>query len=172
MAFRYLIILNITVEQWLKVIVGPACRSVAVMVFISLKKEVVQRSTVQSLDIQRGCAIMNLPNGDKQMEDCESRWNQKSVSEKIEYFEDKILGHLDECCQAFDLEEIMVIGFNPKDRLYCWNAAMNLIEQGRVHVIQIREKFHPDNLRWLIVGFKYEILCNEKFHPPGKVVKV
>ncbi len=95
-----------------------------------------------------------------------------SVEQKVKAFEQKILGHLDECCQAFDLEEVMSIGFNEKDRLYCWNAAMNLVEQGSLHVIQIREKFNEDNLRWIIVGFNYEVLSNVKFHPPGKVVKV
>lgn len=86
----------------------------------------------------------------------------------LQAFEDKILGHLDEACQAFDLEEIMSVGFSEKDRLLCWNAAMNLVEQGRVHLIQLRNKNVPGSpVRWVIVGFPYQIVKNKTFLPPG-----
>lgn len=98
-----------------------------------------------------------------------SKWFNMTSEQKIKSFELMILGHLDAACQAFDLEEVMSCGFEDADRLLCWNAAMNLVEQERVHVIQIREKFKEEHVRWVIVGFKYETLSNCKFHPPGIV---
>ncbi len=91
-----------------------------------------------------------------------------SPAEKIKHLEDAIMNQFDGSYQAFDLEELA--SCYPDDRLHCWNAAMNLVEQGRAHVIQVREKENPDNLRWIMVGFDCEILSNKKFHPPGQLI--
>lgn len=98
-------------------------------------------------------------------ERCQRDWERLSPKQKIREYESKILGHLDATCQAFDLEEIMSVGFSDTDRGLCWNAAMNLVEQGRVHLIQIRQK-NSSAVRWVIIGFEYVIQDNSEFLPP------
>lgn len=91
------------------------------------------------------------------------------TAKKMEAMTNKILGQFESTYQAFDLEEILSLYTNEQDRMLCWNAAMNLVEQGRVHVIQVAEKENPSHVRWILVGFEHEILSNDKFVPPGPV---
>lgn len=92
-----------------------------------------------------------------------------NTEQKVRAFEKKILGHFDASCQAVDLTEIMDVGFNEQDRLLCWNAAMNLVEQERVHLLQITEKQNPSTCRWILIGYAFKILNNKVFRPPGNL---
>jgi hypothetical protein len=103
--------------------------------------------------------------------------NHTQIKYTVESFEKKILGHLDDTCQAFDLEEIMCLAPNDAQRMLCWNAAMNLVESGKVNLLQIQNT-QNQQVRWIILGFinsefKYDWmwkkLSNKKWVPPGVI---
>ena len=95
-------------------------------------------------------------------------WDSMTTKQKLKCFEGKILGHLDQVCQAFDLEEVLSLATNPDERRLAWNAAMNLVEQGRVHLIQIKNE-ETSALMWVILGYPGKILSNKTFQEPKAV---
>jgi hypothetical protein len=92
--------------------------------------------------------------------------------QRVKFFEKQIMGQFDSSFQAFDLEEVLATAWDDVDRIYCWNAAMNLVQQGRCHVIQVRPKNSPAaSVRWIMVAFPPVVLDNSSFRPPGMIVE-
>jgi hypothetical protein len=87
----------------------------------------------------------------------------------IESFQRKILQRFDNVESAFDLEEILSLAQNEQERLLAWNAAMVLVEQGRVHVLQLKDK-NTGAVRWLMVDFPYQVLSNKTWEAPGRII--